>query len=457
MKFPNTIAAISTPPGIGGIAVIRISGKDSLNIAAQIFKGKFSPEKIETHRVIHGKIIEPETKEEIDEVLLTVMHAPETYTGEDVVEISCHGGVVSAKRVLSESIKAGASPAGKGEFTKRAFINGKIDLMQAEAVFDIVSAKTEQGLKSALAQLNGVLSQKLGSLRKILVSVLKDIELSFDFSEQDVSIPKRNTLEKKLNSALDGISDIIEESERASIVQDGISAAIVGKPNVGKSSLLNALLLEERAIVTQIPGTTRDTVEGWINVNGIPLNLYDTCGFKDTENVVEEKAIEKTMDVMNKTSFLLFVTDGSSRSVEEDVEMLDIVKNKKLIIVINKIDLPQRIRISELINGSDYPICKISAKEHSGIGKLNAEIMKLIEVNNLRLGNSSNIRSRHFALLSRGKGCISSALDGLIEGKGLELLAFEIKESLTVLGELVGEVTSEEVLESIFTKFCIGK
>jgi len=457
MKFPDTIAAIATPPGVGGIAVIRISGKDAVHIAAQIFRGNASPEGLGTHRVIHGNIIQPETGEEVDEVLLTVMRAPNSYTGENVVEISCHGGIVTAQRVLTVSIKAGATEAARGEFTKRAFLNGKIDLMQAEAVLDIVGAKTEKGLKSAFAQLKGALSHKLEKLKKVLLSVLKNIELSLDFAEEDVSTLKRNNLAEKIKTALREITEIIDEDRRASIVRDGISAAIVGRPNVGKSSLLNALLLEERAIVTPIPGTTRDIIEGWINVRGIPLKLYDTCGFQNAENIVEAKGIEKTKDAMHKTSFLLFVTDGSAKISEEDREIFDVAKGKKLIIVINKIDLPQKIEISEMLNGSKYPICKVSAKEHEGIQRLNEEVMELIKRDSLSISNGSNIRSRHLSLFLQAEQSIRNALESLLNRKELELVAEDIKESMSTLGELIGESTPEEVLDEIFGEFCIGK
>lgn len=463
MKIPkivtddNTIAAISTPPGIGGIAVIRISGKGSLKIAECIFKGKSSPLSVETHRVLYGRIIEPQTEVEIDEVLLTVMHAPKTYTGENTVEISCHGGMVPAQRILEVCLKAGARIAERGEFTKRAFLNGRLDLTQAEAVLDIVAAKTKEGLHSALYQLDGFLSKKIKRLKDSLVSIQSEIELSLDFSDEDITFPKAKELAKKINSSLDIIGKLIREGKRASIIREGLSATIIGKPNVGKSSLLNALLLEERAIVTPIPGTTRDVIEGWINVNGVPLKLYDTCGFQDSENIVEAIGIEKTKEAVENTSFVLFVVDGSIPLETEDKRIFNSIKENPLIIVINKIDLPKRVQISDITNGTSYPSCEVSAKELTGIEKLNKEILKLTGASDIKIDRAVPTRTRHIVLLSKAEESLLNALNGIEEKRTPELIAFDIKEAAGSLGEIIGEVTPKEVLDKIFEEFCIGK
>lgn len=457
MVSDGTIVAISTPPGTGGIAVIRISGKDSLTIAERIFKGKSSPNSIESHRVIYGRIIDPGTGEEIDDVLLIVMHAPKTYTGEDTVEISCHGGIVPAQRTLEACISAGARMAQRGEFTKRAFLNGRLDLTQAEAVLDIVTAKTKEGLRGALYQLNGLLSKKIRRLKDFLISILSDIELSLDFVDEDITVPEQRKISEKISSTIDIINELIKEGKRACILRDGVSAAIVGRPNVGKSSLLNALLLEERAIVTPVPGTTRDVIEGWINVKGIPLKLYDTCGFQDAENIVEEIGIEKTKETIENTSFLLFVADGSVALEGEDKEIFNRAKDKPLIIVINKIDLPKRINISDITNGTPHPICEVSAKEHTGIEQLNKKILKLIGATELKIDEVMPTRTRHLVLLSKAEENLTRAIRGIEEHRSPELIAFDIKEASRSLGEIIGEVTPEEILDKIFQEFCIGK
>ena len=453
----DTIVAISTPPGTGGIAVIRMSGRDSFSIAECIFKGKSSPLKVKSHSVIYGRVVDPETKEEIDETLLIVMHGPKTYTGEDTVEISCHGGIVPAQRVLEACIGAGARMAERGEFTKRAFLNGRLDLTQAEAVLDIVSAKTKEGLRGALYQLDGFFSKRIKKLRDHLISIFTDIELSLDFADEDIDFAGKEKTSDDIRSVIDIIDGLLDEGKRASIIRDGVSAAIIGRSNVGKSSLLNALLLEERAIVTPVPGTTRDVIEGWINVKGFPLKLYDTCGFQNAENIVEEIGIEKTKEAVENTSFLLFVTDASVPLETEDKRIFSQVEGKQLIIVMNKIDLPKRIQISEITNGSRYPIVEVSAKEHTGIERLNKKILDLIGVTGVKSDGGVPTRTRHLILLSRAKKSLSNALKGFEENRSPELIAFDIKEAKGSLSEIIGEVTPQEVLDKIFQEFCIGK
>ncbi len=457
MAPDDTIAAISTPPGIGGIAVIRLSGKNAIEIAQRIFKGKHAPRDVETHRVIYGRIIEPESSEEVDEVLVTIMYAPHSYTGEDVVEISCHGGIVPAQRILGICIAAGARPAGRGEFTRRAFLNGRIDLTQAEAILDIITAKTKEGLRSALFQRNGAFSRKVKQLKESLLATMSTVELALDFAHEDITVPNSEAIRDSIHRTIELIDAMVIEGERAIVLREGISAAIVGRPNVGKSSLLNALLLEERAIVTPLPGTTRDVIEGWINIQGVPLKLYDTCGFHDAGNIVERKGIEKTKEAIETTSFVLFVADGSEAVTPEDQEIFARACEKPLIIVVNKSDLPQGIDIGDMLNGSTFPVCRISAKEHTGIEGLNDAILKLIGVEHIRLDEAIPTRARHLALLARARESIEKAQKGIDERKTAELVAFDIKEAAAALAEIVGEVTPQEVLDTIFREFCIGK
>jgi len=457
MAHDDTIVAISTPPGIGGIAVIRMSGKNSLTIADSIFRGGLSLQTLESHKVIYGRIIDFDKEEVIDESLVIIMHRPKTYTGEDTIEINCHGGIVPAQRILASCISAGARMAERGEFTKRAFLNGRLDLAQAEAVLDIVSARTKEGLKDALAQLDGQLSSRIKKLRDNLISILEKIELAIDFSEESLPSKEYEEIEEGITSSEDVITELICEGKRAGMIRDGLSAAIVGRPNVGKSSLLNALLLEERAIVTPLPGTTRDVIEGWVNVGGIPLKLYDTCGLEDAKNIVEAIGIEKTRETMKNTSFLLFIADSSVPLKREDEQIFSMVKEKPLIIVMNKVDLPKKLRISELMNGYHFSVCEVSAKEHTGIGQLNKEILALINRKELEVTGRMSERTRHLALLSKAKKDLLEVLDGTKEKRGLELIAINVKEAINSLKEIIGEVTSEEVLDKIFREFCIGK
>ena len=453
----ETIAAIATPPGIGGIAVIRLSGKNALTITGKIFRGKDSPCEMESHRVVYGRIVEPEKEEEIDEVLLTVLHAPHTYTGENTAEISCHGGFVPARRVLSACISAGARLAERGEFTKRAFLNGKMDLAQAEAVLDIVSAKTKEGLRSALEQRDGVLSCRIRGLKDTLVSIMTDLELSIDFADEDAVLPETKAIAEKIYNVITTMEEMMQAGKRAITLREGASAAIVGRPNVGKSSLLNALLLEERAIVTPVPGTTRDIIEGWISVHGIPLKLYDTAGFQNADNVVEAMGIKKTREAIQNTSFVLFVVDGSVPSQQEDKEIFVRAKEKPLIVVINKADLPKRIMTSDITGGNSYPECEVSAKEHTGIERLNTEILELIGAKDFKVDSAIPTRARHLMHITRAVKSLKVAHQGIGENRSLELIAYDIREAVQSLREIIGEVNAQEVLDTIFQEFCVGK
>jgi tRNA modification GTPase len=455
---PNdTIAAIATPPGIGGIAIIRLSGDNSLDVVQHIFRGKNAPGDVGTHRVIHGSIVDPEGGGEIDEVLVTVMHAPHSYTGEHVIEISCHGGVVPAHRVLEACLAAGARMAERGEFTRRAFLNGRIDLTQAEAILDVITAKTKEGLQNALFQRNGMFSNKVQQLKEALLATMSGLELSLDFAHEDIAVPDNEAVRDSIIEAIGLIDAMVVAGRRAIVLREGISAAIVGKPNVGKSSLLNALLLEERAIVTPLPGTTRDIIEGWINIQGIPIKLYDTCGFHDAGNVVEKKGMEKTEEAIAETTFVLFVTDGSETVTPQDRKIFARARGKPLIIVINKSDLPQVIDISDVLNGETFPVCRISAKEHTGVGQLNDAILTLMGMEHIRFDEGMPTRSRHLTLLLRARESLEKARKDIGERKTPELVAVNIKDALTALAEIIGEVTPEGVLDAIFREFCIGK
>ena len=447
----DTIAAISTPLGEGGIGIVRISGEDSLRIADRIFKGKATPSKVPTHTVHYGKIIDPSTQTEIDEVLLTVMRKPHTYTTEDVVEINTHGGIAVLKRILQIVLDNGARLAERGEFTKRAFLGGRLDLSQAEAVIDIIRAKTEEGLSLAYSQLQGRLSHELNEIKDTLVNALTLLELSIDFPEEDVEEPNPEEIKGYLDKAKNKLISLIHAGERGKIVREGVSFAITGRTNVGKSSLFNALLLEDRAIVTPYPGTTRDIIEGWIDINGIPIKLIDTAGIRDSDNPIEQLGVERTRKAIKESHGILFVLDKSTGVMDEDLEVLEHLKGKKIIGVLNKSDLGGR----EDGWNFDFPLISVSALKHTNIDKL-ANLMKDV-VAPSDYESPILARERHIEALKGAAISVNKAYDGITNNQLPELISYEIKEALNSLGKITGETTPEDVLDKIFDEFCIGK
>ncbi|HID94297.1 MAG TPA: tRNA uridine-5-carboxymethylaminomethyl(34) synthesis GTPase MnmE [bacterium (Candidatus Stahlbacteria)] len=447
----DTIAAISTPLGEGGIGIVRISGEDSLRIADRIFKGKVTPSKVPTHAVHYGKIIDPNTQTEIDEVLLIVMRKPHTYTTEDVVEINTHGGIAVLKRILQIVLDNGARLAERGEFTKRAFLGGRLDLSQAEAVIDIIRAKTEEGLSLAYSQLQGRLSHELNEIKDTLVNALTLLELSIDFPEEDVEEPDPEEIKSRLAEAKNKIISLIHAGERGKIVREGVSFAITGRTNVGKSSLFNALLLEDRAIVTPYPGTTRDIIEGWIDINGIPIKLIDTAGIRDSDNPIEQLGVERTRKAIKESHGILFVLDKSTGVMDEDLEILEHLKGQKIIGVLNKSDLGGR----EDGWNFDFPLISVSALKHTNIDKL-TNLMKDVVVPS-DYESPILARERHIEALKGAAISVNKAYDGITNNQLPELISYEIKEALNSLGKITGETTPEDVLDKIFNEFCIGK
>jgi tRNA modification GTPase len=447
----DTIAAISTPLGEGGIGIVRISGEDSLKIADCIFQGKVTPSKASTHTVHYGKVIEPNTQTEIDEVLLTVMREPHTYTTEDVVEINTHGGIAVLKKILQIVLDNGARLAERGEFTKRAFLGGKIDLSQAEAVIDIIKAKTEESLSLAYSQLQGRLSDEVKEIKDTLVNALTLLELSIDFPEQDVEEPNPEQIKSYLDKAKTKLISLIRAGERGKIVREGVSFAITGRTNVGKSSLFNALLLEDRAIVTPYPGTTRDVIEGWIDINGIPIKIIDTAGIRDSDNPIEQLGVERTRRAIKESHGILFVLDKSTGVMDEDLEVLEHLKGKKIIGVLNKSDLGGR----EDGWNFDFPLISVSALEHTNLDKL-ADLVKDVVIPS-DYESPILARERHIETIKEAAISVNRAYDGIVSKQLLELISYEIKEALNSLGKITGETTPEDVLDKIFSEFCIGK
>ena len=459
MKEFDTICAISTAIGEGGIAIIRVSGDKALDIVSKIFRAKNGKDikDMKTYTMKYGHIINIDNEELVDEVIISYMKGPKSFTAEDTVEINCHGGVTSTNKVLEMVIKAGARLAEPGEFTKRAFLNGRIDLSQAEAVMDLITAKTDLAMKSALMQSNGSLSKKINKLSDYLLNVLALIEYAVDFTEDeeevDPSIPIR--VKESLEAACDDISKLLKSADEGKIIRDGLSLAIVGKPNVGKSSLLNVLLKEKRAIVTDIAGTTRDVIEEYINLDGIPVKIIDTAGIRETEDLVEKIGVERSREKINEADLVLLVLDTSRALDYEDKEIIEVVKSKKTIIILNKIDLDNKLD-TNILEGFEN-IIKISAKEDIGIDKLKEEIKTMffngqIDSESLVISNSRHKQ----ALIRAGENC-NLALNSVNRNEYLDLISIYVTAGLKALGEITGKEIEEDLVDKIFKEFCCGK
>ena len=466
----DTISAISTPPGEGGIGIVRVSGPASISIAKKIFttpKGE-SLNGVESHKLIHGYIKDPDTRKNIDEVLLAVMHSPKSFTGEDVVEISCHGGSLPLNKILSLTIKSGARLAEPGEFTKRAFLNGRLNLLQAEAVIDIIKSKSDTALEFAMSQLQGGLAKKITSIRSILINMLAEIEADIDFPEEDIEFTPLSsppvqggarggiTLQKKLESVLTEIGQLVDSYRYGKIYREGVSVVIAGRPNVGKSSLMNALLNEERAIVTSIPGTTRDTIEEGLNINGLTIKIVDTAGIRESEGFVEQEGIKRTQKAIDGAGLIIFLLDGSEGLREEDKDLIKEIKqkNKPVIIAINKIDVENKIS-SEWAGGE---FLKISALKNIGLDELRNKIFDIIYNGHCKTPEGIFItRERHRERLSKAHDSLSKAVNAINQNLSSEFIAADLRLSLESLGEITGETYSEDVLNRIFQEFCIGK
>ena len=459
MKEFDTICAISTAIGEGGIAIIRVSGDKALDIVSKIFKPKNGKDikDMKSYTMRYGHIIDINNEELIDEVIISYMKGPRSFTAEDTVEINCHGGVTSTNKVLETVIKAGARLAEPGEFTKRAFLNGRIDLSQAEAVMDLITAKTELAMKSALMQSNGSLSQRINKLNEYLLNVLALIEYAVDFTEDDEEIDPTIPIRVKesLEKAHEDIYKLLKSADEGKIIRDGLSLAIVGKPNVGKSSLLNILLKEKRAIVTDVAGTTRDVIEEYINLDGIPVKIIDTAGIRETDDIVEKIGVEKSREKIDEADLVLLVLDSSRELEKEDKEIIDVIKNKKSIVLLNKIDLHTKIDNSILNNFEN--IIKISAKEDIGIDGLKNEIKNMffsgkIDSESLIISNSRHKQ----ALIRAGENC-NEALIRLNNNEYLDLISIFVTAALKALGEITGSELEEDLVNKIFREFCCGK
>jgi tRNA modification GTPase len=465
MNFPDdTIAAVSTPPGVGGIGIVRLSGKKAISIADRIFvspAGKLLSV-VSSHTVVYGFINDPVTSEKVDEVIITVMRSPRTYTREDVVEINCHGGMLPLRRILGAVIDQGARPAEPGEFTRRAFLNGRIDLSQAEAVIDVIKARTEQAERMALQQLEGRLSVEITALRDRVTESCALVEAYIDFPEEEVELPDRAGFISSMQDILERLSALSRSFDEGRLFRDGAVMAIVGKPNVGKSSLLNTLLNKDRAIVTDLPGTTRDIIEEGLNIDGIPVRIMDTAGIREAHDLAEAEGVKRSLAAIKGADIILAVYDASRMLDQADRQVIEKVKNKKTITVINKWDIGSTGFDAEDIGLNIYPTVKISALRGEGIDDLKVAIVAALLSNKAMPGQDSAANllitnARHKQLVDSACASLSKAHETFERAEPLEVTALFLREALNSLGEIIGVVTTDDILNKIFAEFCIGK
>ena len=454
----DTIAAISTAEGEGGIAVLRISGKKSIQILQQIFSANIKS--LKERKLIYGKIINPKSKIPLDTVLTTIMKSPNSYTGEDVVEIYSHGGHIIPKKILQLVNEFGARIAAPGEFTKRAFLNGKMDLAQAESVVNVISAQSEAGLIQAELQLSGVLSDKINTYKDGILDIYAEVESQIDFPEEDIDPIVKKDLQIKAKSILKSLKLFIDTYNTGKVIKNGVFTTIVGKPNVGKSSLLNLLLKEDRAIVSPIPGTTRDFIEERVNINGLILRLIDTAGIRSTSDNIEKLGVDLAISKIKQSEFVIMVFDGSQEIDENDIKILKQLKNKKMIAVINKSDLTLKINIEQIIKYMTKDrIVYISAKKGDGYSDL-CELITDFIIGNNNINESSELyltELRHKNSLKNAYKHLKSFSSAITSEESLEIMSMDLRSTLDYLGEITGEVTNEDLLGKIFSKFCIGK
>lgn len=462
MEFHDTIAAIATPRGEGGIGIVRVSGSLAIPIACQLFRSPraVSPTELRTHTLTYGHVVDTSASgERIDEVLLGIMRAPKTYTAEDIVEFNCHGGIVPLTAVLELVVQAGARLAEPGEFTKRAFLNGRLDLAQAEAVAELISSKTELSRKIALTALAGKLSDTVNHLSDRLASLLAEIEASIDFPEEDLDFMKVETQLQTARAIQVDLTHLLATASEGRLIKEGIHVAILGKPNVGKSSLLNAFVQAARAIVTDIPGTTRDTLEEAINLDGIPINLIDTAGIRQTTDLVEQQGVQRSKDALNNAEFLLLMFDASQPLNEADIELLQIANSHRSIFILNKVDLPVITHTGALhAYCPKKRVVQTAIPEGKGIEALKIALREELLGGEFVMGESPIVtNTRHKEALQRAYEGLNDAIESLANGMPPELVSVDLHISLDGLGDIVGKTTTEDILDRIFSQFCVGK
>lgn len=454
----DTIAAIATAPGEGGIGIIRISGDDSKTILDRIFV-PINSSVLENRKMTYGNIVDPSSKSIIDEVLCVYMKSPKTYTMEDVVEINCHGGMVPLRKTLELVLSNGARMAEPGEFTKRAFLNGRLDLSQAEAVIDVIKAKTDRTYDVALNQLEGVFSRHIKEIRKKLVDILVNLTVNIDYPDEDIEQITYEKLGSDLNDILSDIENLLSSADTGKIIRDGLGIAIIGKPNVGKSSLMNSLLKETRAIVTEIPGTTRDTIEEHISIKGIPVRLTDTAGIRETDDIIEKIGIEKSKESFNQADLVIFILDSSREMEQEDIDIMNLIDPEKTLILLNKIDLVQKIRKEDILAKiGNISIIETSMHNQMGISEIEEKIVNLVYCGKVSQSNNLIVTNvRHKNILERSRNSIKDAINMVNMQEALEFIEIDVNSTYEALGEIIGETVQDDIINEVFARFCLGK
>lgn len=458
MEF-DTIAAISTPIGEGAIGIVRLSGSNAVQIAESVFQGA-NLQEVDSHTIHYGKIIDPATEKIADEVMTSVMRAPRTYTREDIVEINCHGGMVAVNRILEIVLQQGARLAEPGEFTKRAFLNGRIDLSQAEAVMDLIRAKTDKAMNVALDQIDGRLSALIQQLRHKLIETVAHVEVNIDYPEyDDVEEMSHKLMNKKTKEVHKEIENLLQVAKQGKILREGIKTGIIGRPNVGKSSLMNTFVQETKAIVTEIPGTTRDTIEEYVNVRGVPLRLIDTAGIRETEDIVEKIGVERSRQVLTGSDLLLFILNYNEPLTDDDRKLFEAIEGLQTIIILNKVDLERKIDIDEVKKlAGNRPIITTSILHEEGIDDLEEAIAKTFFAGEIETGDFTYVsNARHIQLLNEAKKSLEDAMASLEINMPLDIVQIDVTRTWELLGEIIGDTAGEALIDQLFSQFCLGK
>lgn len=460
MLQQDTIAALVTAVGESSVGIIRISGPEAVNIAGKLYKGKSNLHTAESHTIHYGYVYDEANDKKIDEALFLLMLGPRSFTGEDIVEVQCHGGMVVLKQTLQLILSLGARMAEQGEYSKRAFLNGRLDLAQAESIMDIVQAKTERGVDLALSQLQGTVSGMVKTLRADLLEMIAFIQADIDYPDDDI---ERLTAEQFINRASlirENITSVLQNAQKGKLIRDGLRVVIAGKPNVGKSSLLNALLGQERAIVTDIPGTTRDVIEEYINLNGIPLKIVDTAGIRETDNLVEQIGVDRARQFVQNADLVLYVLDAAQGMTEEDISMLKELDGQTVLYLLNKSDLGIKESLFDTIikKVGKESVLQISARERTGLEQLERKITDLFFSGTLEISNQIMVTNiRHIQVLEESLVHVKHFLDGLRSGFSVDFLVIDLQNAWEKLGKITGETIEDDLLDQIFSKFCLGK